>query len=118
MVGPPAVIVGVGGTGFTVTVVEAAADVQPLAETVTVYVPLAETTIDCVVSVVDQVFPVAEEEVSVTEPPVQNARGPLAVIVGVAGTGFTVTTVGTDEDEQLPLPTVTVYEPLAVTVID
>ncbi|MNU79312.1 hypothetical protein D3C71_689260 [compost metagenome] len=70
------------------------------------------------VAPVDQVFPVAEEDVRVTEPPVQNAIGPLAVIVGVGGTGFTVTTVATDVDEQLPLTTVTVYEPLAVTVID
>lgn len=111
-------MVGIGGTGFTVIVVEAAADVQPFAETVKVYVPLVLTTIDCVVSVVDQVFPVAEEDVSVTEPPVQNAIGPLAVMVGVAGIGLTVTTVGTDEDEQLPLTTVTVYEPPVVTVMD
>jgi hypothetical protein len=64
--------------------------------------------IDCVVAPVDQVFPVAEEEVKVTEPPVQNVRGPLAVIVGVAGSGFTVTTVAADVDEQDPLKTVTV----------
>ena len=38
--------------------------------------------IDCVVAPVDQVFPVAEDEVKVTEPPVQNARGPPAVMVG------------------------------------
>ena len=108
VVGPPAVMVGTGGTGFTVTVVEAAAEVQPFAETVSVYVPAVETTIDCVVSVVDQVFPVAAEEVSVTDPPVQNVNGPLAVMVGVAGIGLTVTTVARDEDEQLPLTTVTV----------
>ena len=64
--------------------------------------------IDCVVAPVDQVFPVAEDEVKVTEPPVQHARGPLAVIVGVAGSGFTVTTVAADVDEQDPLKTVTV----------
>ena len=31
---------------------------------------------------VDQVFPVAEEEVKVTEPPAQNVVGPPAVMVG------------------------------------
>lgn len=36
VVGPPAVIVGTGGSGFTVTVTEAGAEVQPLAETVKV----------------------------------------------------------------------------------
>ena len=64
--------------------------------------------IDCVVAPVDQVFPVAEDEVKVTEPPVQNARGPLAVIVGVVGSGFTVTVVATEVDEHDPFETVTV----------
>lgn len=32
-------------------------------------------------------------EVNVTEPPSQNVVGPLAVMVGVFGFGFTVTTV-------------------------
>lgn len=36
VVGPLAVIVGIAGSGFTVTVEEADADVQPLAETVKV----------------------------------------------------------------------------------
>ena len=62
---------------------------------------------DCVVAPFDQVFPVAEEEVKVTEPPVQNVSGPLAVIVGVAGSGFTVTVVAADVDEQDPFETVT-----------
>ena len=66
---------------------------------------------DCVVAPFDQVFPVAEEEVKVTEPPVQNVSGPLAVIVGVAGSGFTVTAVEADVDEQDPFETVTVKEP-------
>ena len=56
----------------------------------------------------DQVFPVADEEVRVTEPPVQKLVGPLAVIVGTAGSGFTVTVVAADVDEQEPFETVTV----------
>lgn len=63
---------------------------------------------DGVVAPLDQVFPVAAEDVRVTEPPVQNEVGPLAVIVGVAGIGLTVTTVAADVEEQLPLVTVTV----------
>ena len=41
-------------------------------------------------------MPVALLEVSVTLPPVQNVVGPPGVIVGVAGAGFTVTTVAAD----------------------
>ena len=63
---------------------------------------------DWVVAPFDQVFPVADEEVKITEPPVQNARGPLAVIVGVVGSGFTVTVVATEVDEHDPFETVTV----------
>jgi hypothetical protein len=63
---------------------------------------------DCVVAPFDQVLPVADEEVKVTEPPAQKVTGPPAVIVGTGGTGFTVTTVATDVDEQDPLETVTV----------
>ena len=66
---PLVVIVGVGGLGFTVTTVVAETAVQPAEPTVTEYVPLAETTIDCVVSPVFQVFPVAELDVKVTEAP-------------------------------------------------
>ena len=56
---------------------------------VTVYEPAVETAIDCVVSPVDQRFPVAEEDVNVTVLPAQKELGPL--MVGVAGTGFVVT---------------------------
>jgi hypothetical protein len=63
---------------------------------------------DCVVAPFDQVFPVAEEEVKVTEPPAQKVVGPPDAIVGVAGSGFTVTVVAADVDEQEPFETVTV----------
>ena len=55
---------------------------------------------DCVVAPFDQVFPVADEEVRVTEPPAQKVVGPPAVIVGAAGSGFTVTVVAADAEVQ------------------
>ena len=66
-----------------------------------------ETTIDWVVAPVDQVFPVAELDVKVTVPPVQNVSEPLVVIVGVGGFGFTVTAVELEVAEQPDEPTVT-----------
>ena len=104
VVAPLAVMVGTDGTGFTVTVVEALApDVHPSAITSTLNVPEADTVMDCVVAPFDQRFPVAEEEVSVTFPPLQKVVEPLAVIVGMAGSGFTVTLTGAEAaDEQLP----------------
>ena len=67
---------------------------------------------DCVVAPFDHTLPVAADEVKTTEPPKQNVVGPLALIVGVDGDGFTVTTVGVELALQLPLEAVTVYEPL------
>ena len=117
--GPPAEIVGVAGVGFTVTVVPAdVADVQPAVVTATVYVPDVETVIDCVVAPVDQTFPLAEEDVNTTLPPAQKVNGPPAVMVGVAGIGFTVTVVPAEATEvQPPLVRVTVYVPDVETVI-
>lgn len=100
VVGPPAVIVGVAGIGFTVTVVAADVDEQEPFETVTLYEPLALTIIDCVVAPVDQVFPLTAEDVKVTELPAQKVVEPPAVIVGTAGSGLTVTVVDADADEQ------------------
>ncbi|MNE12168.1 hypothetical protein D3C80_1049510 [compost metagenome] len=54
---------------------------------------------DCVVSPVDHKFPVAADEVNTTEPPAeQKVVAPLAVIVGTAGIGFTVTVSETADD--------------------
>jgi hypothetical protein len=64
--------------------------------------------IDCVVAPFDQVFPVALEEVNVTDPPEQNVVAPPALIIGVEGMEFTVTTVGVELAEQVPFDTVTV----------
>ena len=75
--------------------------------------------IDCVVAPVDQVFPVADEDVNTTLPPAQKVVGPPAEIVGVAGKAVTVTVVPTELAEvQPPLVTFTVYVPDAETVID
>jgi hypothetical protein len=60
-----------------------------------------------VLAPLDQVFPVALEEVKTTELPAQNVVGPPAVIVGVAGKGLTVTTVGVELAVQFPLDAVT-----------
>jgi hypothetical protein len=66
------------------------------------------TVIACVVAPFDQVFPVAELEVKVTEPPEQKVVGPPAEIVGVVGVGLTVTVVPAEVEEQPAEPTVTV----------
>ena len=89
VVEPPAVTVGVVGTEFTVTTVGAELAAQFPLETVTEYDPLCETVMDCVVAPLDQVFPVALDDVSTTEPPVQKVVDPPAVTVGVAGTELT-----------------------------
>ena len=74
---------------------------------------------DCVVAPFDQPFPVAEEEVNTTFPPEQKVVEPPAEIVGVAGIGFTVTTVAAEIGEvHKPLSTKTVNVPEVETVID
>jgi hypothetical protein len=84
-------MVGAGGIGFTVTVMPAdGAEVQPPLVTVTVYVPAVVAVIACVVSDVDHKLPVADEDVKVTLPPVQNVVGPPGVMMGVGGKGLTV----------------------------
>ena len=64
---------------------------------------------DCVVAPFDQRFPVADDEVKVTLPPLQKVVAPEAVIVGVSGPAVSVTTVAADVPvAQVPLFTVTV----------
>ena len=64
--------------------------------------------IDWLVAPFDQIFPVADDEVSVTLPPWQKVVAPEAVMVGVAGNALTVTVVAADAAElQVPLFTVT-----------
>jgi len=107
--GPPAVIVGVAGKLFTVTVVGVEeADVQPAAfVTCTEYDPVALTVMLEVVAPVDQRYEVPALEVSVTLPPVQKVNGPPAVIVGVAGIVLTVTVVAAESAEVQPAAFVT-----------
>jgi archaellum component FlaF (FlaF/FlaG flagellin family) len=72
---------------------------------------------DWVVAPVDQRFPVADDEVNVTEPPGQNELPPL--MVGVAAAGLADTTKGAELAEQPPaLVAVTAKVPAADTVID
>jgi len=47
-------------------------------------------------------LPLAALEVSVTLPPAQKVVGPLGVMVGVAGSGLTVTTVATEAALEQP----------------
>jgi hypothetical protein len=61
--------------------------------------------IDCVVSPFDHVFPVALDDVKVTEPPEQKVVAPIAVIVG--GFGFIVIVVGIEVALHVPLDEVT-----------
>lgn len=92
VVAPPAAIAGTAGFGFTVTLVVAdAPEEHPRKICSTVYDPVVVTVIDWVVSPVDHRFPEEAEEVKVTDPPSQNVIGPEAVIVGTAGSGFTIT---------------------------
>ena len=59
--------------------------------------------IDCVVSPVDQKLSAADEDVKITESPAQNVVGPFVEIVGVAGTGFTVTVSTVELPDVQPL---------------
>src|SRR5476649_587342 len=98
-------MVGVGGRGLTVTTNAAEVAEQPLASvTLTENEPATVTAIDCVVAPVDQRLPVAEDDVSVIVAPVQNELGPL--MVGVGGSGLTVTAKAAEVAEQ-PLASVT-----------
>jgi hypothetical protein len=86
-----AVIVGIGALlTFTFMLVDVAE--QLLASvTVTEKLPELETVIVDAIEPFDQRFPVVEDEERTTDPPVQNVVEPLALIVGVAGSAFTVT---------------------------
>ena len=55
---------------------------------------------DCVVAPVDQTFPVDEEEVRMTLPPVQKVVGPLAVMTGVS---LETTVIAVEGSEVHPL---------------
>ena len=88
------------GAVFTVTVVTAELEVQPATATSTLQLFAVLTVILCVVAPFDQVLPVAELEVKVTEPPVQKVVAPLALIVGTAGAPGSFIVVDTVLDTQ------------------
>lgn len=117
---PEAVMVGVACAGFTVTVrPKDGLEVQPFTVVVTVYTPLVVTVMACVVSPLDQRFPVVADEVKVTLPPSQNVKAPVTVTVGRVGMAFIeVVTDAETGDVQVPLLTVTVYVPAVETVMD
>jgi hypothetical protein len=69
--------------------------------------PLFETVINWLVDPFDQVFPVAFEDVKVTDPPEQNVVGPLDVIVGIVGTAFTVIALVDEDELHVPFETLT-----------
>jgi hypothetical protein len=102
------VIVGVG-SGFTVTLVAELVALQPLPlVTVTLKLPVLLTVMLCDVAPPGlHTLPVALLLVSTTFPPAQKVVGPPAAIVGVAGSGFTVTLVAALVALQ-PLASVTV----------
>ncbi len=82
---------GVAGNGVSVITVPALMALQPLAVTVTEYVPAALTVMLSVVAPPGlQTLPVALLLVNTMLLPAQKLDGPL--IVGVAGAGFSVTT--------------------------
>ncbi len=94
VVGPPAVIPAVG-LALTVTVVSAAAVLQPFASvTITPYAPAALTVMACVVAPLDQRYADPPDAVRVTVPPAQNVVGP-PVVMPALGLGLTVTALGT-----------------------
>lgn len=91
-------IVGVAGVGLTVTIVATEVLVQPDAfETVTENDPVLVTMIDCVVAPLDHKYPVEFGADNVTVLPAQIVVEPLALIVGTAGIGLTVTVVPVEE---------------------
>ena len=57
---------------------------------------------DCVVSPVDHKLSVADEELRITESPLQKVVGPPAAMVGTAGFGFTVTVSAVEFPEEHP----------------
>ena len=75
------------------------------------------TVMDCVVAPVDQRYESAVEAVRTTSSPAQKVVGPSGVMLAT-GAGVTLTFVAAEESLQPLVVTVTLKEPLVVTVID
>ena len=101
VVGPEAVIVGVAGVGFTVTVTGADSEVHPkIFNRLTVKVPETNTVIDCVPSPFGcQMLPKGALLVKITLSPSQNVSGPEAVMIGVGGVMFNRTSTTSEVSE-------------------
>ncbi|GAL86158.1 hypothetical protein MYP_3387 [Sporocytophaga myxococcoides] len=99
IIGPLAVISGFGGIGLTTTLILSdTSEEQTSSETkLTEYIPEVVTVKGLSVDPVDQVKvpPVKSLLLAIrsTEPPSQNTNGPLAVISGFGGIGFTTTVI-------------------------
>jgi hypothetical protein len=102
VVGPLGVIPAVGSGSTTIFMVSEA--VPQMSVTVSMYAPVALAVMEPAVSPVDHEFPVADEDVNVTEPPGQKVVGPLGVILATVEE-FTVTV---SEAEAVPHTLVTV----------
>jgi hypothetical protein len=101
-------------------VVEVASDMQPADDfTFTLKVPVCLTTIEAVVAPVDQIKVPLPDAVSFTESPWQKVVGPLGVIVGGEGLGFTETTTGAEvaEVQVCAFVVLTVNEPAVFTLM-
>jgi hypothetical protein len=100
---PPAVIVGVEGLAFTVTTVASElSDLHPFTVLKTLNDPEVRTVMLLDVEPLLQVLPEVAEDVNKTESPLQKVVFPPAVIVGVEGLAFTVTTVARELSDLQP----------------
>ena len=109
VVAPPAVMVGLAGIGLTVTVVFAdGGDEQPFVVTTTVKSPLVVALYAWLVApliatpFLYHLLPLSPDDVSTTLPPLQKVVVPPGVMVGVEGTGFTVTVFIDDGGDEQP----------------
>ena len=118
--GPPFEALGVPGGALTMTSVVPAAEVQPLAVTVTEYVPLSAVVELGMVGFCNaEVNPFGPVQAYVAPPTAGVVRlivapsqyGPSLPAVGVAGAGFTTTLVVPAAEEQPLTVIVTEYEP-------
>lgn len=75
-------------------------------------VVVGETVMEGVISPFDHTFPVIAEDVKTIEPPEQMVVEPFALMVGGAGNGLIVTTIGAEVELQKPEVVKTLKVPL------
>ena len=104
VVDPNVEILGVLGIALTVTTVaKEESDEHPLTEFKTEKLPEALTVMLLDVDPLLQLFPKREDDVNITESPLQKVVDPNVEILGVEGLVFTVTTVAKEESDKHPL---------------